>query len=151
MTACRFQHSTAAELLLDRSMALDAELGRRIDGGPGRSAFVQYFIGNPPDRNHPTALWQAFVMQQLVRALGENDLTSFVGLLRREAWILSDAFVKFQVDLIEGTAASLNDRAAFLKALLDLDPAVLHCPAPPPSRAFVHAFTYAQAIRPEFP
>ena len=45
---------------------------------------------------------------------------------------------------IPGTAAALNDLAAFLKALLDLDPAVLHCPVPPRSRAFVHAFTYAQ-------
>jgi len=39
----------------------------------------------------------------------------------------------------------LTDREAFLAAVLDLDPAVLHCPVPPFSRAFVHAFTYAQA------
>jgi hypothetical protein len=61
--------------------------------------------------------------------------------------------VKFQVGLIEATAATLHDRAAFLGALLDLDPAVLHCAVPPPPtigpptshpRAFVHAFTYAQ-------
>jgi hypothetical protein len=59
--------------------------------------------------------------------------------------------VKFQVFLIEGTAAALTDRAAFLKALLDLDPAVLHCTVPPPSAGpfggaiVVHAFTYAQS------
>src|SRR5216110_700698 len=41
MCACHLQHATAAGLLLDRSIALDAELGRQIDGGPGRSAFVQ--------------------------------------------------------------------------------------------------------------
>jgi hypothetical protein len=58
--------------------------------------------------------------------------------------LLSDAHVKFQVRLIEGTAVAFNDRTPFLKALLDLDPAVLHCPVPPPSHAFVHAFTYAQ-------
>src|SRR5580698_6967004 len=40
--ACRFQHATAAALLLDRSIRLDAELGRRIEGGLGRSEFVQY-------------------------------------------------------------------------------------------------------------
>ena len=38
----------------------------------------------------------------------------------------------------------LNDRAALLNALLDLDPAVLHCRVPPPSQAIEHAFTYAK-------
>src|SRR6266550_2823186 len=42
MFACHLQHATAPGLLLDRSIALDAELGWQIDGGPGRSAFVQY-------------------------------------------------------------------------------------------------------------
>jgi hypothetical protein len=145
MTACRFQHPTAAALLLDQLITLDDELGRRIDDGPGRSAFVQYFIANPPDRDrNPPGPWQAFVMRQLWRARGDGDLTSFIGILRREAWILSDAFVKFQVGFIEGTVALVGDFSAFIKALLDLDPAVLHCAVPPPSRAFVHAFTYAQ-------
>jgi hypothetical protein len=146
MYACHLQHATAAALLLDRSITLDAELGRRIDGGPGRSALIQYFIANKPDVHSPDPFepWQAFVKQQVDRAMHDGDLTSFVDRLRREAWLLSDACVRFQVGLIEGTAAALNDRAAFLKALLDLDPAVLHCPVPPTSRAFVHAFTYAQ-------
>ena len=48
MCACRLEHATVAALLLDRSIALDAELGRRIDGGPGRSAFVQYLIASDP-------------------------------------------------------------------------------------------------------
>jgi len=34
MYACHLQHASEAELLLDRSIALDAELGRKIDGGP---------------------------------------------------------------------------------------------------------------------
>lgn len=146
MYACHLQHETAAALLLDRSIMLDAEMGRRIDCGLGRSAFVQYFIANKPDVHAPDPFrpWQAFVEQQIMGAMHDGDLKSFVGGLRREAWLLSDACVKFQVGLIEGTAAALNDRAAFLKALLDLDPAVLHCPVPPPSKAFVHAFTYAQ-------
>src|SRR5262249_61597186 len=42
--ACHLQHETAAALVLDRAIALDAELGRRIDGGPGRSGVVQDFI-----------------------------------------------------------------------------------------------------------
>jgi hypothetical protein len=155
MYACHLQHATAAALLLDRSITLDTELGSRIDGGPGRSAFVQYFIANKPNVHDPDPFrpWQAFVTQQISGAMHDGDLTSFVDGLRREPWLLSDACVKFQVGLIEGTAATLTDRAAFLEALLDLDPAVLHCPVPPPPtigpptsrpRAFAHAFTYAQ-------
>src|SRR5262245_25787558 len=142
--ACHFEHETLAALLMDRSIMRDAELGRRIDGGPGRPAFVRYFLDNRPnvrDRD-PFRPWQAFVEQQVGRAMGDGDLTSFVDLLRRNTWLLSDASVKFQVSLIEETAATLRDRAVFLKALLDLDPAVLRIPLPPPSRAFVHAFTY---------
>jgi hypothetical protein len=143
--ACLLEHPAAALLLLDRSIALDAKLGRRIDAGPGRSAFIQYFIAHRPDVHDPDPFrpWQAFVEQQVSRAMHDGDLTSFVDRLRRDPCLLSDASVKFQVGLIEGTAATLVDRAPFLKVLLDLDPAVLHCPVPP-SRAFVHAFTYAQ-------
>jgi len=152
--ACHFEHATVAALLLDRSITVDAELGRRIDGGPGRSNFIQYFIENKPDVHDPDPFrpWEAFVQQHVMRAMDDGDLPFFVGLLRRDPWLLSDASVKFQIALIERTAATLKDRAAFLKALLDLDPAALHSPVPPPSsgitydgtcRAFIHAFTYA--------
>jgi hypothetical protein len=146
MYACHLQQATAATLLLDRAITLDAELGRRIDGGTGRSAFIQYFIENKPDvhNTEPFRPWQAFVEQQIMRAMDDGDLSSFIDRLRREAWMLADGCVKFQLRLIEGTAAALKDRAAFLNAFLDLDPAVLHFPVPPPSRAFIHAFTYAQ-------
>ena len=53
MYACHLQHPTAAALLLDRAITLDAELDRRIDSGQGRSAFVQYFIDNKPDVLNP--------------------------------------------------------------------------------------------------
>jgi len=142
--ACRFQHTTAAVLLLDRSIMLDADMGRRIDGGPGRSAFVQYFIANKPDftTDESASLWQTFVIEQLGSALHNGDLTSFVGGLQREAWMLSDGWVKFQVRLIE--VAVLNDRSAFIEALLDLDPALLHRAVPPPSQAIEFAFTYVK-------
>jgi hypothetical protein len=128
LCACRFEHASAAALLLDWSITLDDELGRRVDGGPGRSSFVQYIIKNGYEDvdltdNHPPGLWRAFVMRQISRALHEGDLTSFVGGLRREAWLLSDAWVKFQVRLIE--VAVLNDRGGLINALLDLDPALL--------------------------
>jgi Ankyrin repeat len=142
--ACAFEHATIAALLLDRAITLDAELGRRIDGGPGRSGLVHYFIANAPNLRDPDTpgLWQVFVMQQVEQCAERGDLTSFVDGLRREAWLLSDAHVKFQVRLLEGTAGGLT---AFLKAFLDLDPAVLHCTVPPPSRALIYAFTYGHA------
>ena len=142
--ACRFQHGTAAALLLDRSIMLDAEMGRLIDGGPGRSAFVQYFIGNKPDfTNYESAsLWQTFLMEQVGRAIHNGDLRSFSSGLQREAWMLSADWVSFQVRLIE--VAVLNDRPAFIEALVDRDPALLHCDVPPPSQAIEFAFTYVK-------
>jgi hypothetical protein len=153
MYACHLQHATAAALLLDWSITLDAELGSRVDSGPGRSAFIQYFAVNRPAHRpqpDPAGLWQVFIKQQIESAEREGDRTSFVDALRREAWLLTEAQVEFQVRLIEAAVGGPYDvatepNAAFLEAILDLDPAVLHLPSPPPSRVFVHAFTYAHS------
>ncbi len=144
MYACHLQHTAAAALLLDRSIMLDAELGTRIDAGPKRSAFVQYFIANKPDVHDPDPFepWQAFVKQQILRAIHDGDLASFIDGLRREPRLLSVAHLKFQVRSIE--VAVLNDRAALLNALLDLDPAVLHSRVPPASPAIDFAFAYVK-------
>jgi ankyrin repeat protein len=146
MCACRFQHATAAALLLDRSITLDAGLGKRIDGRPGRSAFIQYIMAESETlaftNADPAGPWHAFVMRQVVRAVNDGDLTSFVGGLRGEPWMLADACVRFQVGLIE--QAVLRDREAFITALLDLDPAVLRRREPPPSQAIEFVFTYAK-------
>ena len=152
--ACHLQQEPPAALLLDRAITLDAEMGRRIDGGPGRAGLIRYFMENQPDINDPDPFrpWEAFVMQQVMQAMRAGDLASFIGLLRRDAWLLSGESVKFQIALIEQASATLNDRSAFLQALLELEPAVLHHTVPPPTagithdgtcRAFVHAFTYA--------
>lgn len=150
--ACHLRQSATAALLLDRAITLDPELGRRIDSGPGRPAFTQYFIENKPEaRNpYPEGPWEVFVKQRIQHSLRDRDLTSFIDGLRREAWLLSEAQVAFQVDLIEGAVMGPYDvatqpNAVFLEAILDLDPAVLHLAVPPPSRAFVHAFTYAHS------
>jgi hypothetical protein len=145
MYACHLQRANAAALLLDRSIMLDAELGRRVNDGPGRSAFIQYFIANKPDVHSPDPFepWQAFVKQQVDHAMRDGNLTSFVDGLRHEPWLLSDAYVKFQVRLIE--AGVLNDRATLINALFDLDPAVLHLRVPPQSEAIEFAFTYVKA------
>jgi ankyrin repeat protein len=142
--ACHLQHASAAKLLLDRSIALDAELGRKIDGGPGRSVFIQYFIANKPDvqGSDPFEPQKDFVKQQVDHAMRDGDMTTLVERLRREPWMLSEASVKFQARLIE--VAVLNDRAALLNALFDLDPAVLRTRVPPPSQAIEFAFTYVK-------
>ena len=144
MCACHLEHASIASLLLDRAIALDAELGRRIDTGPGRSAFVQLIMTESLIFMHadPHGLWQEFVMRQVVRAENEGDLTSFVGVLRRESWMLQDACVPFQAGLV--ARAVMHDREVFITALLDFDPALLHSRVAPQSKAIGFAFTYAK-------
>jgi hypothetical protein len=144
MYACHLQHASAAGLLLDRCIELDAELGRKIDGGPGRSAFIQYFIANKPDVHRIDSFepWKDFARQQVDHAMRDGDMKTLIDSLRRESWMLSETSVKFQARLVE--AAVLNDRAALLNAFFDLDPAVLHTRVPPRSQAIEFAFTYVK-------
>jgi hypothetical protein len=142
--ACRFAYEDIASLLLDRLIALDAELGGRIDTGPGREAFIQYLVRwRVLDLMHvrPGDPWQAFVMQQLVRTIHDKDLVSFVQGLRRDAWLLGDSHVDFQVGLVE--RATGHGCETFIAALLDLAPALLRRRPPPPSQALEFAFTCA--------
>ena len=74
--------------------------------------------------------------------IGESDLSAFDGLLRSEQWLLGEAFVDFQAEIIG--RATLNDRGRFITALLDLDPAILRRQPPPPSQAIEFALTYAR-------
>ena len=144
LVACRFHHETVASLLLERSIALDPELGRHVDGAIGRLAFIRHFIEHASRGvAHATAvgLWRAFVMDQLSSAAHDGDRTTFVRVLQREPWVLGDAYVGFQVGLIG--AAVLNDREAIIAALLDLHPALLERQPPPPSQAIEFALTYA--------
>ena len=142
--SCHLQHAPVAALLLDRATALDTELGRKIEDGLGRSPFIQYFIENKPDVHGPDSfkLWKVFIRQRVDHAMRDGDMITFVAALRREPWLLSEASAKFQARLIE--VAVLNDRAALLSALFDLDPAVLHTPIPPPSQAIEFAFAYVK-------
>jgi hypothetical protein len=153
--ACDFQHEAVASLLLDRAIALDPELGTHIDGSVGRLAFVKYFIENRPGRATEIGLWKAFVLEQITRAVyswsgpessfvtrrGVSDLPTFVRLLDRERWVIGEAFVDFQREIIE--RATLVGRGEFIKALLDRHPAILRREPPPPSQAIEFAFTYA--------
>jgi hypothetical protein len=154
--ACDFQHEAVASLLLERAGAISPELRTHVDGGPGRQAFIKYFIENRPAHVTDVGLWKAFVMEQVSRAIsswsghrtsvtapiGESDLAAFVRLLRREPWLLGEAVVEFQADIIG--RATLHDGGDFITALLDLNPAILRRQPPPQSQAIEFAFTYAK-------
>ena len=154
--ACDFQHDAVASLLLDRAAAIDPELATQIDESLGRQAFIKYFIENRPAHVSEAGLWKALVMEQVNRAIsswsghrtsltspvGQSDLPTFVGLLQREPWLLGEACVEFQSEIIG--RATLNDGAAFISALLDLNPAILRHQPPPLSQAIEFAFTYAK-------
>ena len=143
LTACRFHHEAVASLLLERSIALDRELGEHIAGSVGQRAFVKYFIEKGPGDATTLGLWRAFVVEQIRRTAQQGDLTDFGRGLQRETWLLGEAGVNFQRGLIEW--AALNGRGDVITALLDLDPAILRHQPPPPSQAIEHAFTYANA------
>src|SRR5213596_506131 len=66
MCACRFEHEAVASLLLERSIALDPELGKHVAGSVGRLAFVKYLIKERSltfAHATPAGPWQAFVME----------------------------------------------------------------------------------------
>jgi hypothetical protein len=153
--ACSFEHESIASLLLEEVIAHDPELGPLIDGSIGRLAFVSYFIDNRPSHATEIGLWKAFVMEHVKRAVyswsgsetslkdprGDSDLPAFVSLLHRERWLLGEAFVEFQTQIIQ--RAALQGRGEFITALLDLNPAILRRQPPPASQAIEFAFTYA--------
>jgi hypothetical protein len=144
VSACRFDREAVASLLLERSIALDPELGKHIDGHTDRPSFIRSFNrsdGSDFAQVAAHGLWKVFVMGQVARALQEHDLTAFAAALRRDAWLLDDDWVGFQEGLID-TAAYMDDRGDFITALLDLEPAILRRQPPPPSRAIEWALMY---------
>jgi len=145
LIACRFEHEAVASSLLERSIALDAELGKHVAGSADRRAFAKYLIQQRSldfARATLAGPWQAFVMEQVMRAVQDGDLTAFVRGLQREPWLLGEAGVGFQTGLIE--RATLRNHGEFIIALLDLDPALLRHQPPPRSQAIEFAFTYAK-------
>ena len=144
MCACRFEHETIASLLLDRAIALDPELGQHVEERTNRLAFIQYLMKERAlafTDASPSGPWQAFLMEQIMRAVQSGDLTTVVRGLQSEPWLLGETCVGFQMGLIE--RAALRDREAFIVALLDLDPAILRRQPPPASQAIEIAVTYA--------
>src|SRR5262249_1828705 len=118
---------------------------KQLDGGVGRLAFLKYLIRERSlDFAHatPAGPWQAFVMEQIMRAIHDGDLTAFIRGLQRERWLLGEAWGGFQLGLIE--RATLRDRREFITALVDLDPALLRRQPRPRSQALEFAITYAK-------
>jgi hypothetical protein len=156
IVACGFKHGAVASILLERAIALDPELGTHVDWSVGRTAFIEYFIDKRPEHATTAGLWKGYVMEQVNRAIsswsghatsvtppvGNSDLSEFVRILRREAWLLGDAFVEFQAEVIG--ASVLKDRGDFITAFFDLDPAILRRQPPPFSQAIEFAFTYVR-------
>jgi hypothetical protein len=147
MNACRFKHANVALWLVERSVALDPDLGRRIDGWQSRQAFVEFLIQHPASwatEGPETTPWQAFVIRQLTSALDGNDLPAFRRWLQDEPWVLQPSFVHVRIVMIERACWQKN-REPFITALLDCDPALLRTEPPPPSSAIAHALSYGNA------
>jgi ankyrin repeat protein len=140
MSACCFKHEAVATRLLERCITLDANLGVEIDRWRDRSAFIESLITKCPSLYGTTAPWPAFVMQQI---LASNDLPAFTGWLQSQPWLLDSAHLALQVEIL-GQAAMANNEA-FIRGLLERDPAVLHVSPPPPSNALIWAFDYGHA------
>jgi hypothetical protein len=143
MSACRFKREAVAATLLDRAIALDPALGVEIDRWGGRAAFVADMIAHCPSLYRTTEPWVAFVMRQLLDAMDEDDLPAFTGWLASQAWLLDDAHLTLQADLL-GQLAGAN-RETFIRALLELNPAVLRSSPPPPSKALIWALDCGHA------
>jgi hypothetical protein len=141
--ACSFKNETVASVLLERLIALDPELGERIDGSIGRRAFIEYFIDTQAAA-HARAVgpWKAFVMEGVSRAAHDGDVTTFASVLRREPWLLGDPYADFQARLI--VTATLNERADIVDSLLGLGPALLRQRVSPEFSPIALALTYAK-------
>jgi hypothetical protein len=146
MTACRFKHADVALRLLDRSIALDPELGRRIDRWASRKAFVEFLTQQPGLlwQESEATLWETFVVLQLASARDRNDLPTFRRWLDDEPWVLQPAFIRVQSRLML-PACYEKDRDAFIMAMLERDPALLHVEPPRPSSHIVQALSYGNA------
>ncbi len=147
MNACRFKHVNVAQRLLERGIALHPELGRRIDRWQSRDAFVEFLAGQPGLLWHggpDTTPWQLFVIEELARARDRNDLAAFRRWLDDEPWVLERAFISVQTRLLV-PACYQKDRAAFIAALLERDPAMLHTGLLLGLPLFVQALSYGNA------
>jgi hypothetical protein len=143
VSACHFGHEDVASLLLERLIALQPGLGKHIDGRTDRGSFIKAFEKSSFAQVAAFGVWKVFIMEQVSRALDARDLGAFVRDLQGEPWLLGDAFVDFQAELIGN--ATVNDSGEFIAALLELEPAILRRRPPPQGQAIEFAFAYGNA------
>jgi hypothetical protein len=132
MIACRFKHTKIALRLLERAIALEPELGARIDRWESRTAFVEFLAQQPGIlyRDGGMTPWQTFVILQLGSARDRGDLRAFRRWLDDEPWVLEPGFIHAQTGLML-PAVYEKHREAFIVELLERDAAVFHADAPP--------------------
>lgn len=140
MCACGFKRQEVASFLLERCVALDADLGRRIDAWQGRAAFIDYF-GEHGSRFGPP--WRTLVVNEVRRLIVADDLATFSRWLDAEPFLLGESSVEVQVGLIE--LGTYTNRQRCIVHLLDRAPAMLRQSPPPRSNALIYAFEYGHA------
>jgi ankyrin repeat protein len=137
--ACAFEHGEIAAFLLERCIELDPELGRRIDAGPGRSAFMAY-LGEHVDHHGARGdVWKTFVLHEVTSAIDAGDEGAFLSWLEREPELCAQS----SVELVEYATFMGHER--FLRLLLDATPALLQTRPAPASSALEYAFEYGHA------
>jgi Ankyrin repeats (3 copies) len=139
--SCRFKRRAIAEFLLERCIALDGDLGRRIDAWQGRGAFIDFLIKTPLGGTYdaPITPWRAFIVRQLNVVISNDDVATFSRWMESEPYLLDDSNVDFQAQLIHN--ATGHNRPSIIARLLELDPAVLKHPPPDPG---VHGSALAE-------
>jgi hypothetical protein len=140
MNACRFQRTEVAAFLLERSIALNPDLGASIESGPGRAKFIES-LGDRGVHEYGSP-WQTFAMEEILQAIDRADLTAFERWLTREPHLLGPQAIHLQVEMIERASYGFNDRAPMIRALFAHDPAILRASPPPRSEAIGYALEY---------
>lgn len=146
LIACRFQHSSIAEMLLERAIVLDSELGRCINRWKDPQAFIEFLLQQRGLLWQDSVMtpWQTFVILQLADARDRADLPAFREWLRNEPWVLEGKCMGAQSTLLFPACYQKN-RGAFIKAVFELDAAILHADTPPQTSHIVQALSYGNA------
>jgi hypothetical protein len=145
LIACAFDHRAVAAIILDRCIELDPALGERVERWRGRSGFVDYLAEHPPQGGeswqNAVSPWQTVVMNELLRAIDEDNLQEFTRWLQQEPDLLGESQAAQLVRILEH--AVLKDRAPFITRLLECAPALAM--RRPPSSALEFALEYGKA------
>ena len=145
LCACRFRASATGcspsrplHRARPRSWRTSGEMAwtKRLHRLPGRtSANVRKPLADD------VSPWQTVVMNELLKAIDEDNLQEFTRWLQREPDLLGESNVALQVELLE--RAVLKDRGPLIIRLLEFAPALAM--RRPPSSALVFALEYGKA------